>query len=424
MLDPQATLRQTDRMQRPYLLTVNSGSSSVRCGLFVAEDAAAAAIRQDDPNLPTGELPEPIYKVHVELPSTRRAPRLHVTAGPAKYSGTPRLQVVDHASALAEVFAWLAERDMRTGIGAVGHRVVHGGTRAAPMPITPALLRALEELAPLAPLHQPNDLAAIEAVRAQLPGARQVACFDTMFHRTLPPRAHRLAVPSTIAGMPLRRFGFHGLAYEAIAGEMLRLAPTERRIVAAHLGNGASLCAIDTGVSVDTTMGVTPLDGLPMGTRSGTLDPGLVLWLQREGGHPPERLAEILWRESGLLGLSGTSADMRMLLETRTGQAREAVEVFCYRAAQGIAAMAVAMGGVDAIVFSGGMGKRAGPVRAGIAEHLEVLGVRYDPVANGKHRELFSRPDSRVKLRIVNADEEGIIARHTARTLGLRPAQA
>ncbi len=411
-------------MQRPYLLTVNAGSSSVRCGLFTATEAAAAAIRQDDPNTPTGELPEPIFGLHVELPATRRSARLHLTAGAAKYSGSTRRHVVDQDTALAEIFDWLAERGFRTGIGAVGHRVVHGGTHDAPALITPALLRTLESLAPLAPLHQPNDLAAVHAVHRQLPSAGQVACFDTAFHRTLPPRAHRIAVPAEIADLPLRRFGFHGLSYEAIAGEMLRIAPTERRIIAAHLGNGASLCAIDTGQSVDTSMGVTPLDGVPMGTRSGALDPGLVLWLQRSGGHSPEHLAELLWRKSGLLALSGTSADMRILLDTDTGAAREAVEVFCYRVAQGMAAMAVALGGVDAIVFSGGMGERAEPVRAAIAEHLGVLGVKLDALANGSNRPVFSRAESTVKLRIVPTDEEAIIARHTARTLGLVPDQA
>ncbi|MCC5867245.1 MAG: acetate/propionate family kinase [Gammaproteobacteria bacterium] len=387
-------------MNDKLILTVNAGSSSLRCALF---DAGAQA-------------PQARWRVRIELPGSAQPARGHVELG--AHTDMPDLDAVDDAaSALAAVLTWLQQQGHTSAITAAAHRVVHGGGRAGPARVDDALLAELAELSPLAPLHQPNDLATIRVLARQLPGTPQIACFDTAFHHTMPAVAQRVALPGQVADRPLRRYGFHGLSYESIATQMRTLSPETGRVVVAHLGNGASLCALRDGRSLDTTMGLTPLDGIPMGTRSGAIDPGLLLWLLESQGHGVDGLAEILYRQSGLLGLSGISADMRELLASRSAAAREAVAVFTYRCAQAIAAMSVALGGLDALVFTGGIGERAASVRADIVTQCAFLGLALDEAANENHAAIVASPDSTVDIRVMTTDEASVMARHALRVL-------
>jgi len=324
----------------------------------------------------------------------------------------------DHGEALAWVLGRLEAEGRRPW--AAGHRVVHGGTRfATPVRVDPEVLEALEALVPLAPLHQPPALAAIRAVEAQRPGLPQVACFDTAFHRSQPEVAQRYALPRVWHERGVRAYGFHGLAYEAVVRALPRLAGSlPERLVAAHLGAGCSLCAIRAGRSVATTMGFTPLDGVPMATRPGHLDPGVVPHLLRQG-LDLEAVEELLQRRSGWLGVSGLAADLRELLASPDPRAREAVELLAYRVVRAVGSLAAALGGVDALVFSGGVGEHAAEVRARILEGCAWLGFAVDPEANARHGPLITAPGSRPAW-VLAADEEAVIADHTERCLSHR----
>lgn len=305
-------------------------------------------------------------------------------------------------------------------LAGVGHRVVHGGERfTEPVRVTPDVLRDLEALVPLAPLHEPHNLAPIRAMSAARPGLPQVACFDTAFHRTLPPVARRFALPRALSESGIRRYGFHGLSYEYLAGTLRARAPSlaAGRVVLAHLGNGASLCALLDGRSVGTTMGFTALDGLVMGTRSGAIDPGVILYLMQTRGMGSDEVTTLLYKQSGLLGVSGVSGDMRALLASHEPAAAEAVALFCYRAAVETAGMAVALGGIDGIVFSGGIGEHVPEVRSAICAHLAWLGAALDGDRNRAGEGRISAEHSRVAVWVVPTDEEVVIARHTARLL-------
>jgi acetate kinase len=305
--------------------------------------------------------------------------------------------------------------------GAVGHRVVHGGPHfAAPTIIDDTVRGQLEELVPLAPLHQPHNLKAMDAARAAFPGATQVACFDTAFHRSHPWVADTFALPRQYYADGIRRYGFHGLSYAYIVRAMRKLAPgvAKGRMVVAHLGNGASLCAILDGQAVDTTMGFTPLDGLPMGTRCGQIDPGVLLHLLTQGKLTPSQLFDLVWFQSGLLALSGVSSDMRDLLASATAEAREAVDYFVHRTVQMIAAMAAAMQGIDGLVFTAGIGEHAAPVRERICRNLAWLGLEFDEFANRHGDHCISLASSRVSAWVVPTDEERMIALHVAELLG------
>ena len=326
--------------------------------------------------------------------------------------------VVDHRLAIAALLEWLVARGDVDRIVAVGHRIVHGGPdRAVPAPVDARLLESLEELVPLAPLHQPHGLLAIRALGELLPGCLQVACFDTAFHHSLPPHARQVSIADLAGGQRLQRVGFHGLSYEHLARELSIHHPGARRAVLAHLGNGASMCALKDGKSVDTTMGLTPLDGLPMGTRSGSVDPGLLLWLLQHGGFDAEALADLLYRRSGLLGLSGLSADMRVLLASADARAREAVDVFTYQCAKALAALTVPLGGLDAIVFTGGIGENAVEIRAEIVRRCAWLGVALDDAANQRNDRCISSPASSASIWIIPANEEIALARHALAVL-------
>jgi acetate kinase len=373
----------------PAVLCLNAGSSSLKFSVY----------RDGERGLAEGAVEE-IGR------EGARAWIKRAGGSPEQISG----RFADHGAAVAGVFDLLGRHALPEPAG-VGHRLVHGGEdHAAPERVTPVLLAALRRLVPLAPLHMPSGLAGVEAVAAKYPNVPQVVCFDTAFHRDLPDVARRLPLPSSLPPVALRRFGFHGLSYEYIVS---RLDASAGRTVIAHLGNGASMAAVRDGRSVDTTMGLTPAGGFMMGTRTGDLDPGVLTYLMREAGYDADRLDRLVNRESGLLGVGG-SADMKTLLERRERDPRAslAVAMFCYQARQTIGALAAGLGGLDTLVFTGGIGERAAPVRAAICEELGHLGIRLDPARNAAHADPSSAPESRCAVRVIDTNEELIIARH------------
>jgi len=329
---------------------------------------------------------------------------------------------IDHAGAVEHLFSYLATDLKRGKLLAVGHRVVHGGTRyGAPVRVDAAVIDALAELVPLAPLHQPHNLTPIRAIAARMPAMPQVACFDTAFHHDQPPLAQAFALPPEITGQGVRRYGFHGLSYEYVAGAMrtLDMRAAAGRVVVAHLGNGASMCAMADGRSVASTMGFTALDGLVMGTRSGTIDPGVMIWLMDQMGMGPRDLERLLYHRSGLLGVSGISSDMRTLLASGEPRAKLAIELFCYRAGRELGSLAAALGGLDALVFTGGIGEHAAPIRAAIVRGACWLGLALDADANAAGKRRITSDTSRVPAYVVPTDEELMIARHVRSALGL-----
>ena len=318
-----------------------------------------------------------------------------------------------HERLLGELLAQVDRLLGTDRLVAVGHRIVHGGDEfVRPTALTDAVLRRLDALVPLAPLHQPHNLAAIRAVAAVRPRLPQVGCFDTAFHHDMPDVSRRFGLPSSVAGSDIRRYGFHGLSYEYIAGELATLAPRLERVVVAHLGNGASLCAVRGGRSIDTTMSLTPLDGLLMGTRCCALDPGVVLYLLRRG-MPAAEIEDLLYHRAGLLGVSGISSDMRRLLASPAPAAKAAIELFVHRCAVETAALAASLEGLDGFVFTAGIGEHAPPIRAAVADRLAWLGVSLDETANAQSATRISTPDSRVAVLVMPTDEQLMIARHT-----------
>ncbi|MGH8608042.1 MAG: acetate/propionate family kinase [Gammaproteobacteria bacterium] len=302
-------------------------------------------------------------------------------------------------------------------VGAAGHRIVHGGTRfTASVRIDASVLAALEELTPLAPLHQPDNLAAIRALIAIDPDLSQVACFDTAFHWTQPEPAQHFALPRELFELEIRRYGFHGLSYEYIVSvlpSVLNQPAVPRRVVIAHLGNGASLCALREGKSVATTMSFSTLDGIPMGTRCGNIDPGVLIYLMTELEMDVSQVSDLLYHRSGLLGLSGISHDVRQLLASDDPRASQAIEILVYWIGRELGSMAAALGGLDTLVFTGGIGEHAAPVRARVCRHASWLGVRLDESANARGGPRISIEDSPVSVLVIPTDEERTIAEHT-----------
>lgn len=330
--------------------------------------------------------------------------------------------VAGHGPAIALLLDWLDRRPEDYRIVAVGHRVVHGGPdHTAPALVDAALIAELAALQPLAPHHQPHNVAAIRAIAARRPELAQVACFDTAFHATQPVVARRLALPKELRDKGLRRYGFHGLSYEYIvsAWPAATGAPLPQRLIVMHLGNGASLCAIRDGHSVATTMGFSTADGIPMGTRAGAMDPDVMLYLMREEGMDEAALADLIYNRSGLLGLSGISSDMATLLESGNLAARQAVELYCYRIAREIGSLAAALDGLDALVFTGGIGEHATPVRDAVCRGAAWLGVELDAAANAADGPRISTGASRVAAWVIPTNEELMIARHTRVLVGL-----
>jgi acetate kinase len=321
-----------------------------------------------------------------------------------------------HEGAVAHLVEFLRERSAGDKLVAVGHRVVHGGpdfVRA--VRIDPGVTAALAKLIPLAPLHQPHNLKPIEIVAARLPELPQVACFDTAFHRTQPELAQAYGLPPAITALGVRRYGFHGLSYEYIAHVLPRTDPhaAAGRTVVAHLGNGSSMCALVAGRSVATTMGFSTLDGLLMGTRCGSLDPGVLLYLMDEKGMDARAIEKLLYKQSGLLGVSGLSGDMRTLLASDEERARFAVELFVYRLSRELGSLAAAAGGLDALVFTGGIGENAAPIRERLCRAAAWLGIALDPAANQAGGPRISAPDSKLPVWVLPTNEELMIARHT-----------
>ena len=321
-----------------------------------------------------------------------------------------------HGEALRRLASWLRERLSDDRVLAVGHRVVHGGVEfEAPVAIDEAVLQRLDALVPLAPLHQPHNLAAIRALRAQMPGLLQVACFDTAFHRPHPELADRFALPRRYYDDGIRRYGFHGLSYEYIAHRLREIAPeiAEGRVVVAHLGSGASMCAMRTGRSQDSTMGFTALDGLPMGTRCGALDPGIVIHLMRAYGMDADAIERLLYHDCGLKGVSGISNDMRTLLASDDPNAAQAVDLFVWRICRELGALAAALGGLDGFVFTAGIGERSPDIRERVCRGSAWLGIELDEDANRAGDARISAAGSRVAVWAIPTDEELMIARHT-----------
>jgi acetate kinase len=328
----------------------------------------------------------------------------------------PDRDALGYAGAVAHVLDFVQQEQGQRTLAAVGHRVVHGGDEFdAPVRIDAEVLARLERLVSLAPLHQPHNLAPMRVVAERAPTLPQVACFDTSFHRTQDPVARAFGLPPEITERGVRRYGFHGLSYEYIADVFPRFDPAAARgrVVAAHLGNGASMCAMKAGKSIVTTMGFTALDGLMMGTRAGSLDPGVVLYLLNELNMDARAIERLLYHQSGLLGVSGVSSDMRTLLSSDDPRSAFAIELFCYRIRRELGSLAAALGGIDAIVFTGGIGEHAGSIRERICQDAQWLGVTLDEQSNAAGGPRISGEFSRVSAWVIPTDEESMIARHT-----------
>jgi acetate kinase len=391
----------------PRILTINGGSSSIKFALFEAGDSLRRILEGGIERI---GLPEATLRVK-GLDQADNYSRL-VTAP-------------DHAAAVGALMDWIEELSRRDALTAVGHRVVHGGPKySEPQRITAEMVEELHRLSPFDPEHLPEEILLTEAFFRRFPDLPQVACFDTAFHHDLPRVARLLPIPRRYEAQGVRRYGFHGLSYAFLMGELARLAGTEAaqgRVILAHLGNGASLAAVSDGKSVDTSMSFTPTAGVPMSTRSGDLDPGLLWYLARTEGLDAKRFNEMVNFQSGLLGVSETSSDMHDLLdrEIQDVRAAEAIALFCYQVKKWIGAFAAALGGLETLVFAGGIGENAPSVRARICDGLGFLGIELDETRNAKSAPLISPDASRVAVRVIRTDEELMIATSVARLLSL-----
>ncbi|MBW7902430.1 MAG: acetate/propionate family kinase [Rhodocyclaceae bacterium] len=382
------------------ILTINAGSSSIKFALYALDEALAR---------------HPFLSGQIDgLGAAARLTAKNAAGAALADEALPA--GIKHAAAFDALLAWLdAHPQNSRRITAVGHRVVHGGELyAQPVRLDAAAVTALERFVSLAPLHQPHNLNGIRALSARLPDVPQVACFDTAFHRTQPPLAQLFALPRALTAEGVRRYGFHGLSYEYVA----RVLPehsgrADGRVIVAHLGNGASMCAMIKRRSQATSMGFTAIDGLMMGTRTGALDPGVVLYLMQEKGMDAKAIERLLYKESGLLGVSGISQDMRTLLASDDAHAAEAVDLFCYRIVREVGALAACIGGLDALVFTGGIGEHAGEVRRRVCAGLGWLGIDLDEAANAAGATRIGRADGRTEALVIPTDEEWMIAQHT-----------
>ena len=390
-----------------YALVLNAGSSSLKFCVFQRPDEKEWQIA-----------------ARGQIEGIGTAPRLSVKDAQGVILANKNLDagVADGHAAIDALASWLRSKWHGARVLGVGHRIVHGGVRyGQPVVMTRQILSDLHELIPLAPLHQPYNLAAIDAIFERLPDARQVACFDTGFHSGHPQVAQLIPLPRSICKSGLRRYGFHGLSYEYIASVLPEVAPeiAKGRVLIAHLGSGASLCALKDGKSVDSSLGFTALDGLCMGTRPGALDPGVVLYLFQSLGLTAKEVETMLYAQSGLRGISGISNDMRDLLSRSEPEAHLAVDYFVYRAAKEIGALAAVLGGIDAIVFTAGIGENSSEIRRRICEASSWLGVDLDTEANANCQSRISTAQSKVSAWVVPTNEELMIARHTWSLLGL-----
>ena len=400
-------------MSTQAILVVNAGSSSIKFALFEVTDADG--------------ITDLLYRGMVDRADTTQGHFSVRDSSGAQLASQPVSAAtggtLDHGAMLSAILDWLEKAADKIDLLAAGHRIVHGGERfSRPVRIDARVMEQLEALAPLAPLHQPHNLDAIRALAAEKPGLAQVACFDTAFHRSQPEVARRFALPRKFTEAGIKRYGFHGLSYEYISSVLPQYLGDRNggRIVVAHLGNGASMCAIRGGLSVATTMGFTALDGLMMGTRCGALDPGVIVHLLETKKMTPAELTHLLYNESGLLGVSGISGDMRTLLESTHHDAREAVELFAYRAARELGSLASALEGLDALVFTGGIGEHAPIIRALICRSAAWLGVELDEAANDSGGPGITKANSKVSAWVIPVNEEWVIAKHTWQVLNPR----
>ena len=382
-------------MSAGRLLTLNAGSSSLKFAIYDARPSLA-------------------LKLSGQISGLDSTPRFRAYAGGETVADEPWPGVRGLNAALQETFNWLDSAGWADEIGAVGHRIVHGGLDfSAPTNLDEKVLQRLAALAPLAPLHQPHNLRGVEQAAAHFPDAVQVGVFDTAFHATQPQVARLYALPRDLIDAGVIAYGFHGLSYDYIAGALRTDAgpSAEGRSIVLHLGSGVSLCAMENGRSVATTMGFSALDGPPMSTRSGALDPGVILHLMQARGMSADQISDLLYNRSGLLGLSGISGDMQTLLSSRRPHARQALEVYTYRIAREIGSLTAALGGLDTLVFTAGVGENAPSIRARIADQCAWLGVRLDPKANRSGLRQISHKNSRVRVLVIPTDEQIVIAR-------------
>src|SRR5260221_12157496 len=391
----------------PRILTINGGSSSIKFALFEA-----------------GESPRRILAGGIERIGLPDASFRVKSLNQADNFSRP-VTASNHTAAVGALMDWIEERGGGDALAAVGHRVVHGGPRySKPQRITPEMVEELRRLVPFDPDHLPEEILLTEAFHRRFPDLPQVACFHTAFHHDLPRGAQQLPIPRRYEAQGVRRYGFHGLSYEFLIGELARQAGAEAaqgRLILAHLGNGASLAAVRDGKPVDTSMGFTPTAGVPMSTRSGDLDPGLVWYLARTDKMSAQQFKAMVNFESGLLGVSETSSDMRDLLdrEAHDVQAAEAVALFCYQVKKWIGSFAAALGGLDTLVFAGGIGENAPPIRERICDGLGFLGIELDEKHNVANAGVISSETSRTSVRMIRTDEEWVIASMVCRVLGL-----
>jgi acetate kinase len=385
---------------RGSLLVLNAGSSSIKFSVYESHP---------DGTLNAG--------AHGQVERIGATPRFTVTDANGGALPTGSVRGSDHKAAIEAIEAWYrAHVGDEAALAGVGHRVVHGGaTYAEPVLIDDHVMAELEAIVPLAPLHQPHHISVIRAVQKVAPDLPQIACFDTSFHHAAPPLAQAFALPRALTGKGLRRYGFHGLSYEYISKAMRRIAPdcADKKVVVAHLGNGASMCGMESGRSLATTMGFTALDGLPMGTRTGALDPGVILYLLQHEGMDAAAIQHLVYEQSGLLGVSGISSDMRALLASDQPAAKEAVSLFVYRIGRELGSLAAALHGLDAIVFTAGIGENAPEIRARVCRDAEWLGVSLDEAANTAGGPRITRAGSRVSAWVIPTDESLMIAQHT-----------
>ena len=391
-------------MSQKLLLTFNAGSSTVKMGIFAWDAGGARRIGKG------------VIDFRAE-PLT-----FHLVEGPAVFD-VPLVAKTDDLlhDMLEEVFDWLGEHYNLDAVFAVGHRVVHGGDLFADaVRVDDTSLAGIESLVTLAPLHQPQNLRLIRAIAELKPGMPQTASFDTAFHRTQSDTVRRFAIPRAWFDKGVKRYGFHGLSYAYIAGALMELEPQTAggRAVVAHLGSGASLCALEHGSSRDTSMGFSTIDGVPMATRSGAIDPGVLFHLIDAHGLSVRQVEEMIYKQSGLLGLSGISADSRALLETPSKAACEAIDVFTFRIAGEVARLAASLGGLDTLVFTAGIGENQPAIRRSVVERLRFLGLQLDDKANDRNEAVISGEESRVKIRVIATDEEQVIADDCLRLLG------
>lgn len=395
----------------PKVLTLNGGSSSIRFAVY-GEDATLSLSGKIE------RMGTPEATLWVDDHRDGSAHR-----GADKARKTMAVSADDHRSAGAYLMDWLESESLFTSIGAVGHRVVHGMRHSNPERITPQLITELKAIKPYDPEHLPGEIELIELVTQRLPDVPQVACFDTAFHRSMPRHATILPIPRRYEAKGVQRYGFHGLSYTFLMAELRRLGDTAAirgRVILAHLGNGASLAAVLDGRSVDTSMGFTPAAGLVMSTRAGDLDPGIVGFLAATESMDAVGFERMVTHESGLRGISETSSDVRDLLERESSDVRaaEAIAVFCYQTRKWIGAFAAALGGLDTLVFAGGIGENAAVIRERICDGLQFLGIRLDAVANARNAAVISSGTGAVTVRVIRTDEESVIASSTARALG------